>query len=178
MSDTTHDPPAGLSGLPIDKIPLPPEQLARLSGPSFDKYTHMRDRLGVEPLAAIAWMRRGGYRYKSQRGKPGVLVMRRGEPVPDAMSFRQIAPILTELSGVPVTYETIRRWWEIVFPGEAVDEPDLTPVPVPRVVRRRTPAVGDEHAGAIRAAVERAKAPTTNPDVPAAAFLPPDQETM
>jgi hypothetical protein len=135
-----------------------------------------------------------------------VLVLDRdSNPVPDRMSFRQIAPILSAMTGVEVTYETVRRWWEAVFPGEPDEEtasldPDREEVPHPRTrrarrrpvaidqdpeiarvlatsakraTRRRTPvpAVGDDAADTIRAALERAK--STNPDVPPAAFLPP-----
>lgn len=196
MTDTTHDPPT----IPVPQgldlrnftVDLPAEKLALLSGAGFEKYVLMRDRMGgKEPIAVVALMKNGGFRYKSKRGMPGTLVHRKGHPVPDLMSFRQIAPVLTELSGVPVTYETIRRWYDIVFPGEAVDDPaeieeeeelaQLTPVPAASVpvkratrrVTRRTPApvVGDEHAAAIRAATDRAK--TTNPDVPSAVFLSP-----
>jgi hypothetical protein len=139
----------------------------------------MRERLGVEPLELIRVMKHGGYRFKCKRGYPGVLVIHRGSPVPERMSFRQIAPLLSVMSGVQVTYETVRRWWEAVCPDEPdepVDEADAEPLQVatPVVKRRtvrRTPVVGDDHAEAIRAATKRAQG--TNPAVPAAAFLPP-----
>ncbi len=188
MTDTTHDPPADLPvSIPPGAAPpvgahvtISPEGLAALRGPGFEKYELMRAKLGVDPIRTIAHMRSGGYRYKSRRGYPGVLVQdRAGEPVPDLMSFRQIAPVLSELTGVMVTYETIRRWWAAAFPEEPMDgpEPESVPptAPVRRVTRRRTPAasaVGDEHAETIRAAMERANT-STNPAVPPAAFVPP-----
>lgn len=188
-----HDPPFDPDSLKIS-IDLPPERLAQLSGVGFEKYVLMRERLGgQEPLKFIAVMRRGGYRYKSKRGAPGVLVLDRdGSPVPDLMSFRQIAPIMEKWSGVPVTYETVRRWWEIAFPDEQPEEslsPDDVNGPTEEALRevsdivvkagrrRKAPPVGDDHADAIRVAVERARAATTrttNPDVPSAVFLPPD----
>jgi hypothetical protein len=187
MPDNAHDPPVTppadplASGVYQPEPPIPAELLEPLRGHGHEKYALMKDRLGSEPLEVIRLMKHGGFRYKSKRGYPGVLVKRHGDPVPDRMSFRQIAPILSEKTGVEVTYETIRRWWELVFPGEPDEttDPDYPPVapvvPVKRTVRRRTPAVvpavGDEHADAIRAAMDRAK--TTNPDVPPAMFLPP-----
>lgn len=185
MPDNAHDPPAG----PRDYQPEPPipnEALAPLRGPGHEKYALMTARLHAEPLEVIRTMKHGGYRFKSRRGQPGVLVLNRdGDPVPDRMSFRQIAPILSAMTGVEVTYETVRRWWEAVFPGEPdeASEPDqptrvtviaATTPPVKRATRRRTPAVppvGDTHAEMIREAM--AKAVGTNPDVPPAAFLPP-----
>lgn len=178
MTDVVHDPPANqpVTGLNTDagNIDIPADSLERLSGPGFEKYALMRAQLGEEPLRVIARMRGGGYRYKAVRGRPDRLVLHRRQPVPDLMSFRQIAPLLSAMTGVAVTYETVRRWWEIAFP-EAADEPeepDTTPVPVSRAVRRRTPTVGDEHAETIRAAMEQAK--STNPAVPPAAFVAPD----
>jgi hypothetical protein len=193
MSENAHDPPTQaprflgratlLTGYELEE-PFTSEQLAALHVPRHATYTLMRDRLGAEPLELIRAMKHGGYRFKSKRGYPGTLVTRQGDPVPERMSFRQIAPLLSTMSGVQVTYETVRRWWEAVCPGEPdepVDEVDDEPAPVVatttsvrrRTVRRRpsAPAVGDEHADAIRAATERAK--STNPAVPAAAFLPP-----
>lgn len=182
MTDNTHGPPATSpppGPMKIDEPPITPEQLAALAG--HEKYLRMRDRIGREPLDLIREMKHGGYRYKCRRGMPGVLVLdRAGNPVPERMSFRQIAPILTGMSGVGATYETVRRWWEAVFPDED-DEPDPDPDPVVPAstvsVRRRTvrrkPVVGDEHAAAIRAATDRAK--TTNPDIPSAVFLPPTE---
>lgn len=215
MPDNAHDPPAeptaprGYQPEP----PIPAAALAPLRGRGHEKYALMTARLNAEPLEVIRTMKHGGHRYKSKRGYPGVLVLdRRGDPVPDRMSFRQIAPILSVRTGVEVTYETVRRWWEAVFPGEP-DEPDeetadlgpdreevphpqtrrarRRPVaidqdsdvaqtlnqPVKRATRRRTPVVpvvpvvGDDHAETIRAAM--AKAASTNPEVPPAAFLPP-----
>lgn len=194
MSDNTHDPPFDQTERPAaprgyePEPPIPDEALAVLRVAGHEKYHLIRDRLGKEPLEVIREMKHGGYRFKSKRGYPGVLVMHRGDPVPERMSFRQIAPILAGASGVQVTYETIRRWWEAVFPDEA-DEPDdadgvdrgaqhilrtesgdreITPR---RATRRRTPAVAsDGHADTIRAAM--AKAVSTNPDVPPAVFLP------
>lgn len=181
MTELTHDPPHQ------PEPPITDEQLAVLHVQRHATYALMRNQLkGAEPLELIRTMKHGGYRFKCKRGYPGVLVLdKQGNPVPERMSFRQIAPILSTMSGVQVTYETVRRWWEAVFPGEPdepVDEVDemepLPPVapqaapPKRRTVRRRTPAalpVGDEHADAIRAATERAK--STNPAVPAAAFL-------
>lgn len=183
MSDNTHDPPFEQREHPLrlDEPSIPPESLARLSGPNHEKYQRMRDRLAREPIELIREMKHGGYRFKTRRGMPGVLAIDKGgQPVPDRMSFRQIAPILTGMTGVPVTYETVRRWWETV--SDEPDEPDPVPdapepEPAPeRVRRRRTPVVppvGDEHADTIRAAVDRAKAAPTNPDVPSAVFLPP-----
>ncbi len=189
MPDTAHDPPV-LPVTPRGYQPepeIPREALAVLNGRGHEKYALMRSRLNAEPLEVVRQMKHGGYRYKSKRGMPGVLVLDRdSNPVADRMSFRQIAPILSALTGVEVTYETIRRWWEAVFPGEP-DEPtdsDEAPVrvvttnaqtpKVKRETRRRTPAaptVGDAAASAIRDAMERTK--TTNPDVPPATFLPP-----
>lgn len=210
MPDNAHDPPADLAAPRgyQPEPPIPAAALAPLRGAGHEKYALMTARLNAEPLEVIRTMKHGGHRYKSKRGYPGVLVTDRdGNPVPDRMSFRQIAPILSARTGVEVTYETVRRWWEAVFPGEPDEEivdldPDreevphpqtrrarrrpvaidqdpgiaqvLNALPVKRAVRRRTPAaptVGDDHAEAIRAAVARAGG--TNPDVPAAAFLPP-----
>lgn len=182
MTDNTHGPPVNqaLPGpMKIDEPPIPLEQLALLGG--HEKYQRMRDRLGVEPLDLIRQMKHGGYRFKCRRGMPGVLVLdRAGDPVPERMSFRQVAPVLTAMSGVEVTYETVRRWWETVFDeGDEPEEEAPPPVPVVRrVTRRRTPVpepVGDDHAQQIRAAVAKAAAPTTNPAVPPAAFLPPQE---
>lgn len=185
MPDNAHDPPVS----PRDYQPEPPiprELLGPLRGPGHEKYALMLARLGAEPLEVIRTMKHGGYRFKSRRGYPGVLVLNRdGDPVPDRMSFRQIAPILSAMTGVEVTYETVRRWWEAVFPGEPDEAPEEYPPPTPvpatataatRSARRsaRTPAappVGDAHAETIREAM--AKAVGTNPDVPPAAFLPP-----
>ncbi len=180
MSQNAHDPPA----TPVtyqQEPPIPEDRLAVLHVPRHATYALMRSRLNREPLEWIRLMKHGGYRYKCKRGYPGVLVLdREGNPVPERMSFRQIAPILSALSGVMVTYETVRRWWEAVFPGEPDEPEDETPVPVVVPVRRRTavrrkpavPPVGDGHAEAIRAATERAK--STNPEIPAAAFLAPE----
>jgi hypothetical protein len=195
MSATKPDPPyAGPTK--INDPPIGPERLAVLAG--HEKYLRMRDRIGREPLELIREMKHGGYRFKCRRGMLGVLALDRNHnPIPERMSFRQIAPILTGMSGVEVTYETVRRWWEAVFPDEA-DEPEETlnpdevnpPAPAAlreasdiivkaaarkRAPRQAAPPVGDEHAQQIREAVERAQAPTTNPDVPPAAFLPPAQ---
>lgn len=190
MSENAHDPPVQaprllgratiLPGYELEP-PFTDEQLAALHVPRHATYTLMRDRLGVEPLELIRAMKHGGYRFKSKRGYPGTLVIRRGDPVPERMSFRQIAPLLSGMSGVQVTYETVRRWWEAVCPDEPdeVTEPDGPPMVQPpavrstrRITRRRTPAVGDEHAEAIRAATKRAQ--STNPEIPAAAFLAPE----
>lgn len=187
MSTNAHDPPA--TG-PVDPIayqhepPFTDEQLAALHVARHATYALMKDRLhGVEPLELIRVMKHGGYRFKSKRGYPGVLVTSKGgDPVPERMSFRQIAPILSAQSGVQVTYETVRRWWEAVCPDEPDEDPEPEEAVGPpmvehttrsarRITRRRTPTVGDDHAEAIRAATERAK--STNPAVPAAAFLPP-----
>lgn len=196
MTDTTHDPPTipVPEGLRTFAVDLPADRLALLSGPGFEKYVLMRDRLGgKEPLALIALMKRGGFRFKSRRGMPGNLVLdKQGNAVPDLMSFREIAPYLSEMSGIPVTYETVRRWWDIVHPDGAdvspaeVLSPDEMNGPDPetlrevseivvKAARRKRPAVADGHAEAIRAATKRAQAPTTNPDVPPAAFLPPSE---
>lgn len=201
MSDNTHDPPADqreqsqtAGPLKIDEPPFTPEQLAKLSGPNHEKYQRMKDRLGREPLDLIREMKHGGYRFKTRRGMPGVLATTKGgAPVADRMSFRQIAPILTGMTGVQVTYETVRRWWETV--SDEGDEPEETLNPdvvngpdeqalaeasammvrASRRAPRRKPApVGDEHADAIRAATKRASV-TTNPDVPSAVFLPPQE---
>ena len=196
MTNTMHDPPGrSLGSMPLlsdyqPEEPFTNSQLAVLHVPRHATYTLMRERLGgVEPLELIRAMKRGGYRYKCKRGYPGVLAIRWGSPQPERMSFRQIAPVLSTMSGVQVTYETVRRWWEAVLPGEddePVDEVDevepLPPVapqatpPKRRTIRRRTPAavptVGDGHAEAIRAATERAK--STNPSIPSAVFLPPN----
>lgn len=167
LPDQPHESPPKINDPPIE-----PERLAVLDG--HEKYLRMRDRIVREPLDLIREMKHGGYRFKCRRGMPGVFVRDRDHNrVPERMSFRQIAPILTEMSGVEVTYETVRRWWEAVFPDEA-DEPDefeaeTTPAPVAPRPRRRTPA-------AIQDAMNRAQAPTTNPDVPPAAFLPPTAE--
>jgi hypothetical protein len=185
MPDNAHDPPAGPRNYQPEP-PIPSEALAPLRGPGHEKYALMTARLNAEPLEVVRTMKHGGFRFKSKRGYPGVLVLDRdGNPVPDRMSFRQIAPILSASTGVEVTYETVRRWWEAVFPGEPdeatdPDDPPVRVVPtsaltptVKRATRRRTvaPVVGDEAADAIRDAMERAK--STNPDVPPAAFLPP-----
>ena len=193
MSENAHDPPTNPPAYQPEP-PIPEDRLAVLHVQRHATYALMRAKLGSEPLELIRTMKHGGWRHKSKRGYPGVLVTdRQGHPVPERMSFRQIAPILSELSGVQVTYETVRRWWEATFPGEP-DEPDedLNPDVANgpseaalreasaimvrasrRTVRRKptTAPVGDEHAEAIRAATDRAK--STNPDVPAAAFLPP-----
>lgn len=202
MSENAHDPPVYLPeafALPgyRPETPFTAEQLAVLHVPRHATYALMRNRLGgLEPLEAIRVMKHGGFRFKCKRGYPGVLVTdRAGHPVPERMSFRQIAPVLSTMSGVQVTYETVRRWWEAVCPDEPDEpdellNPDVTNGPSEaalreasammvrasrRTVRRKpqAPPVGDDHADAIRAATERAK--STNPAVPAAAFLPPSE---
>jgi hypothetical protein len=196
MSDNTHDPPFA----PVTprgyqpEPPIPSEALAPLRGRGHEKYSLMKARLNAEPLEVIRTMKHGGHRYKSKRGYPGVLVLDRdGNPVPDRMSFRQIAPILAALTGVEVTYETIRRWWEDVFPDEADEleetlNPDEMNPPTPAALREASeiivraaarkprtrpavPPVGDDHADTIRAAMNRAK--STNPAIPPAAFVAP-----
>lgn len=164
MNDTTHDPPVRTAG----RTPIDPARLAALRGPGFEKYLLMREKVGQEPIFLIQDMQQGRYQHKQVRGKPGVLRRGRdGKPIPDLMSFRQIAVALTEVTGVQVTYETIRRWCDtagLVAPDHA-DE-DEAP-------ERSSPALAgeDEHTRAIRNAVARAK--SSNPDIPAAAFLPP-----
>src|ERR1044071_2330662 len=112
MPNNMHGPPTPAGYEP--EPPIDADALAVLAGRGHEKYTLMRDRLGVEPMELIRQMKHGGYRHKSKRGAPGVLVRRHGEPVPDRMSFREIAPLLSDRSGVEVTYETVRRWWEAV----------------------------------------------------------------
>lgn len=193
MPENAHDPPTHIpvNVLPgyVPEAPFTAEQLAALRVPRHATYALMRAQLGTEPMELIRLMKHGGFRFKCKRGYPGTLSIRYGSPVPERMSFRKIAPLLSSMSGVQVTYETVRRWWEAVVPDEP-DEPadddtgsELPPVPMVqptaraarRVTRRRTPTptAGDEHAEAIRAATERAK--STNPTVPAAAFLSPGQ---
>lgn len=164
MPDTTHDPPSSTAVQP-DVRP----DLDALRAVGFEKYHLVKDRIGREPIALINEMRTGGYRYKCVRGKPGVLVMRRGEPVVDLMSFRQIAPELERLSQVQVSYETVRRWWDVAYPAgdPAPAKPYDGPLQpkAPRAVRRRTGVAKPAAAG-------------TNPAIPAAEFLPPPSDTL
>jgi len=190
MAETAHDPP------------VPPERLAVLHGPDHVKYPLMKARLGREPIELIQEMKHGHYRFKSKRGQPGVLVYDRdGSPVGERMPFRQIAPVLASLSGVSVTYETVRRWYEAVFPGE-VDEPEesdeapaAVPVPAPELEPTALPATpaattrrgkarkadpvadaGDAgDAGPGDEAAGRIRKAMRRAAVPPAAFLPPAQ---
>jgi len=180
MPGNAHDPPATPPQEPGEVSAAAPAEvrpdLTALRGRGFEKYAHVRTQLrGDEPIELIRLMKTGGYRFKSKRGKPGVLVVRRGEPVADWMSFRQIAPELERLTGVPVTYETVRRWWEAAYPdGDPSPVPGaVPPTPNRRQLKRRQPAASAQHTRDIRAATEKARSGATNPDVPAAAFLPP-----
>lgn len=191
MTDTTHDPPRNAPVQTTDLLPITTEQIALLSGRGFEKYALMRERLGREPLHVIRGMKLGHHQYKQVRGAPGILRKHRGQPIPDRMSFRQIADALTAMSGVEVTYETIRRWCDTALPGigdEPEDDTDGTATPVANPARVRTavrrtprpaakpaaPVAGDEHADAIRAAADRVNSmKPTNPAIPAAMFLPP-----
>lgn len=176
---TSHDPP------------IPADRLAPLNGRGHEKYRLMRAELSavlskikmkpthlVEPIELIRYMKHGHYRNKTRRGYPDRIVFKDDgvTPVGDRMSFREIAAELTTLTGVEVAYETVRRWWEIVFPDEP-DEPAAEPAVEPVI----QPLPG----GRKRAATRRTPTPTptptalpvvsesTNPDVPVAAFLPP-----
>ncbi len=188
MPDTAHDPPSDLPRDPpgASSRALPQPDLDALRRPGFEKYTLIKDRLRREPITLIHEMMSGGYRYKSRRGKPGVLVLRRGqhgmEPVPELMPIRQVALELTRITDVAISYETVRRWWDVAWahaggdPGllpDAVPPPGTTQVGRQRMTRRRGVTPGDAHVQENRKATNRAKARATNQDVPAAAFLPP-----
>lgn len=102
MSSPSHDPPA--------KLPPPGADLTQFSGPRFEKYSLMRDRLrphfgDPEPVRVIERMRLTTRTHR-----------RNGRELPLFVAFRLIAPELTRLTGVQVTYETLRRWWELAWP--------------------------------------------------------------
>lgn len=152
MSENEHDPPLRPEPRAIEGIPK--ARLAALVGADRDKYQLLETRLDEEPIALIQQMRHGHYQYKCKRGHPGVLVLVDGLPVGDRMSLRKVAEAIVTKTGVRLSHETIRRWLEIVFPGEPVTDPEPDPEPVRR---------------AVKAATER----HTNVKVPPAAFLAP-----
>jgi len=103
-------------------------------------------------------MAEGKYRWRRTRSRMIALDSAR-EPQPDYMSFRSIEVELTRVTGganVPA-YETIRRWWDRIWPPS---EPRSAPAP-------------DVHGGVLVEAHREAAATQTNADVPPAAFLPP-----
>jgi hypothetical protein len=120
----------------------------------------MSDRLGMEPMAYIASLRMAG-RVRHRAGKP--MLDDQGREMMALPSFRDIAPVVEQTTGVPVTHETIRRWWDLAWPEGHPGEPSVTPE-------------FDNGTTQIRAAMERARNRVTNVDVPPAAFLPPAGE--
>jgi hypothetical protein len=176
MPDTSHDPPKRYA---VIGPRIPAARLAVLNGSEHVKYEIMKHRLGCEPLDVIADMRNGFWKGQTRRigGVAHPVVDEGGTPVGDRMSFRRIAPELVAMTGVSITYETLRRWWLLAFPEDAatVDVAEPEPVrPVKRTTTRRRPVpFGDLHAEAIRKAT--AKTASTNPDVPPATFLPPTE---
>lgn len=165
MPDPTHDPPE--SQVNATPAPTAAAMAEIFTGRGFERYQLMRERLGYEPMILIYQMRTGGYRSRIHADGATVLDQD-GLPVPDRMSFRDIAPELLALTGIEVTYETVRRWWDLYYPG------DTSPARRRRQSRRRTPAVAAVDDAALEAAM--AAAGGTNPAVPRAAFLPPTGE--
>lgn len=103
MSSPAHDPPVRLSRSAPD--------LTQFTGPRFEKYILIRDRLkphfsDPEPVHVIERMRLTTGTH-----------VRNGVTLPSFVAFRLIAPELTRLTGVQVTYETLRRWWELAWPN-------------------------------------------------------------
>ena len=150
MPDTSHDPPVTPAAQALEA------HLDALRGPGFEKYALIAARLNMEPILWIERLRQQGTRTPADGG--------RFRP----MSFRAIAPVLAAEAGVAITYETVRRWWDLAYPnGHPVDAaarsgPDAAPAPVvgpSRTTVRRTPG--------------RTRAQSTNPAIPAATFLPP-----
>ena len=145
MATPTHDPPTA-------------PNLSAFEGERFEKYHRIRDRLGQEPMAYIANLRLAG-RARHRAGKP--MLDSDGRQLIALPSFRDIAPVVERASGVPVTHETLRRWWLTAWPDGHPQEP------------RIADTNGVEE---IRAAMHRARARSTNQAVPPAAFLPPADE--
>jgi hypothetical protein len=148
-----------------DNAPDPPKpRLEALRGPNFEKYALIRANLGIEPIEWITNRRLAG---RSQLG---------GEDLPRILlSFRDLAPELTRASGVTVTYETIRRWWDLAYPDGHPGAPDGTVRPyhlhrAPRGARPDTPAPAPD---TVAAAEQVARDRHTNATVPPAAFVEP-----
>jgi hypothetical protein len=86
--------------------------------PRFSQYSLVRDRIGREPIDFIAEHRlRGVPRTRNGRalttGGDGT-----GEQLMTFPSFREIAPKLSDLSGVTISHEAVRRWWYLAWGPE------------------------------------------------------------
>lgn len=149
MSTPTHDPP----GAETPEKKVAPD-LSKFEGQRFEKYARMREKLGREPMALIAEMRLRG-RVRIRAGRP--MVDDKGAELIALPPFREIAPRLTERTGVPVTHETVRRWWETAWPNGHPNEPTTVGVT----------------AEEVRTAMRKARERTTNASIPPAAFVSP-----
>lgn len=139
-----------------DEVRLIEERARLLGSPT---YQLLASKLHEEPMNLIRDMAEGRYRWRRTRNRMLALGVD-GEPQPDFMSFRSIEVELSRVTGgtgVPA-YETLRRWWDRVWPPPP-DGPD-TPTP-------------DVHGGILDLAHREAAAVQTNTGVPPAAFLPP-----
>lgn len=81
-----------------------------------DRYLLLAQGLRDDPMNVVRRMTSGRYRYKRRRNL--TLWVEHGAPVPELMSLRQAAAELERLTGEAVTHETLRRWWERIWPGE------------------------------------------------------------
>lgn len=79
-----------------------------------DRYLLLAQGLRDDPMNVVRRMTEGRYRYKRRRN--GTLWVEFGVPVPEEMSLRQAATELERLTGETVTHETLRRWWERIWP--------------------------------------------------------------
>jgi len=161
-----------------DNAPDPPKpRLDALRGPNFEKYALIAANLGVEP---IEWITRRRLAGRIQVGSDGAPVLVDGKPARILLSFRDLAPELADASGVNVTYETLRRWWDLAYPdghpGEATGA--VRPYHLhrtPRTARTDTPApAAPVAAGTVAAAEQVARDRHTNVTVPPAAFVAPE----
>jgi len=182
----THDPPAAPQGAAQDTPDTAPFQegvaytdaevvMPRAVRPPGESKRHTDERakvlaspiyrllaaeLGEDPLDLVRAMVGGRYRYRRDRAGR-VMFLEPGVPRPECMSFRTAEVELVRLTGgrISVTYETLRRWWEKVWPQD--DEADAVS------------GHGDDRAR-VQQAQDDARAVHTNVSVPPAAFLPPD----
>jgi hypothetical protein len=126
-----HDPPAGAPSprpLSDDEVliarrpvlaadaKVTVEQRRRIT--ASDRYVTLFGRLGEDPMNLVRDMAEGRYRFKRRRDLT-LWTDEHDQPVPERMSMRKAAAELERITGEAITYETLRRWWIQIWPGES-----------------------------------------------------------